>query len=91
MTVVVERTTRAGHVGAVAGLALLAALAAVSWVGDAGLMRLVIEFIALLVLAQMWNLLAGYAGLVSIGQQAFFEVAGRSRNDVRSVCSDSHS
>ena len=76
MTVVVERTTRAGHVGAVAGLALLAALAAVPWVGDAGLMRLVIEFIALLVLAQMWNLLAGYAGLVSIGQQAWVGVGG---------------
>ena len=34
-------------------------------------MRIVVEFIALLVLAQMWNLLAGYAGLVSIGQQAY--------------------
>jgi len=76
MTVAVERTTRAGRVGAVAGVALLAVLAAVPWVGDAGLMRLVIEFIALLVLAQMWNLLAGYAGLVSIGQQAWVGVGG---------------
>jgi branched-chain amino acid transport system permease protein len=55
---------------AVAAL-VVAALAAVPWAGDAGLMRVVIEFIALLVLAQMWNLLAGYAGLVSVGQQAF--------------------
>ena len=76
MTVAVERTTRAGRVGALAGLALLAGLAAVPWVGDAGVMRLVIEFIALLVLAQMWNLLAGYAGLVSIGQQAWVGVGG---------------
>jgi branched-chain amino acid transport system permease protein len=37
-------------------------------------MRILVEFIALLGLAQMWNLLAGYAGLVSIGQQAFIGV-----------------
>src|SRR5262249_36745857 len=31
---------------------------------------------ALLVLAQMWNLLAGYAGLISIGQQAYVGLGG---------------
>ena len=35
-----------------------------------------VEFITLLVLAQMWNLLAGYGGLVSIGQQAFVGLGG---------------
>jgi branched-chain amino acid transport system permease protein len=30
-----------------------------------------VRFLTLLCLAQMWNLLAGYAGLVSVGQQAF--------------------
>ncbi len=39
-------------------------------------MRVIVEFIALLVLAQMWNLLAGYAGLVSIGQQAYVGLGG---------------
>ncbi len=34
-------------------------------------MRLVIQFCTLLALAQMWNLLAGYAGLVSVGQQGY--------------------
>ena len=29
------------------------------------------EFLMLLALASLWNLLAGYAGLVSVGQQAF--------------------
>jgi branched-chain amino acid transport system permease protein len=37
-------------------------------------MRFLVEFLVLLALAQMWNLLAGYAGLVSIGQQAFVGV-----------------
>lgn len=39
-------------------------------------MGLAIEFICFLVLAQMWNLLAGYAGLMSIGQQAFLGLGG---------------
>jgi branched-chain amino acid transport system permease protein len=39
-------------------------------------MRMVVELLSLLVLAQMWNLLAGYAGLVSIGQQAYLGLGG---------------
>ena len=39
-------------------------------------MRLFVEFVCYLVLAQMWNLLAGYGGLISIGQQAFFGIGG---------------
>ena len=30
-----------------------------------------VQFFLLLIMASMWNLLAGYAGLVSVGQQAF--------------------
>ena len=30
----------------------------------------------MLALAQCWNLLAGYAGLVSVGQQAFVGLGG---------------
>ena len=66
-------TTRVGVVVA-AGLA--AALVVPAWTRDAGLMRVVIEFVTLLVLAQMWNLLAGYAGLASIGQQAYVGLGG---------------
>ena len=38
---------------------------------DAGLLSRLGDMFGLLALAQMWNLLAGYAGLVSIGQQGF--------------------
>jgi branched-chain amino acid transport system permease protein len=58
------------------GVALLAVLASLPAWSDAAVMRILVEFIALLVLAQMWNLLAGYAGLVSIGQQAFVGLGG---------------
>jgi branched-chain amino acid transport system permease protein len=58
-----------------AGL-LLASLATVPMWGSPGLLRTLIEFIILLTLAQMWNLLAGYSGLVSVGQQAWIGLGG---------------
>ena len=72
----IQRTTTASRVGAALAALLVAALVALPWVGDAGMMRMVVEFTALLVLAQMWNLLAGYAGLISIGQQAYVGLGG---------------
>jgi branched-chain amino acid transport system permease protein len=59
-------------------LALLVALAlaALPWWGERDTQRLCIEFMYTLALAQMWNLVVGYGGLVSIGQQAFVGVGG---------------
>jgi len=72
----IERTTRASRIGAVgAALVLVGLIGLPAW-GDPSTMRILVEFIALLVLAQMWNLLAGYAGLVSIGQQAYVGLGG---------------
>jgi branched-chain amino acid transport system permease protein len=76
VTVTVERSTRASRAGAVGALLLLAGLIALPLTRDAGLMRMIVELIALLVLAQMWNLLAGFAGLISIGQQAYVGLGG---------------
>jgi branched-chain amino acid transport system permease protein len=36
-----------------------------------GTTNLLVDFFFLLIISSMWNLLAGYAGLVSVGQQAF--------------------
>jgi branched-chain amino acid transport system permease protein len=38
---------------------------------DGGVLRLLSEILLTLAMAQMWNLLAGYTGLVSMGHQAF--------------------
>jgi branched-chain amino acid transport system permease protein len=46
-------------------------LASLPYWGGSGNMRLASEMAYYLALAQLWNLLAGYAGLVSVGQQAF--------------------
>jgi branched-chain amino acid transport system permease protein len=72
----VERSTRPGRVGAVVGAGLLAALVTLPFWGDSSDMRLLVEFLSMLTLAQMWNLLAGYGGLVSVGQQAYVGLGG---------------
>jgi len=72
----VERATRASRIAAAgAGLVLVAGIS-LPWWSDAGTMRLLVEFFCFLVMAQMWNLLAGYGGLVSIGQQAYLGLGG---------------
>ena len=72
----VERATRASRVFAGVAAAVLAALVALPWWGDAGTMRLIAEMAYYVALAQLWNLLAGYAGLVSVGQQAYVGLGG---------------
>lgn len=51
-------------------------LAAAPWWAGRADLRLLMEALAYLALAQMWNLLAGYTGLVSVGQQAFVGLGG---------------
>ena len=46
------------------------------WWGESSWMREVVEIACYFVFAMMWNLLAGYGGMVSIGQQAFFGFGG---------------
>jgi branched-chain amino acid transport system permease protein len=60
---------------AFAGLALAILAAAPAFLGRADL-RLLMEIFSYLALAQMWNLLAGYSGLISVGQQAFVGLGG---------------
>jgi branched-chain amino acid transport system permease protein len=67
----VERATTASRVFVVVAAAGLAALTSLPWWGEVGDMRLIGEMAYYLALAQLWNLLAGYAGLVSVGQQAY--------------------
>ena len=61
----------AAWITGVAGVVVIAALASVPAWGDLGMLHSLIELLYLIALAQTWNLLAGYAGLVSVGQQAY--------------------
>lgn len=67
----IERTTRNTRLVLLLALGLVIALASLPAWGAGGQMKLLVEVFTMLALAEMWNLLAGYAGLVSIGQQAF--------------------
>ena len=67
----VQRATLPSRIGLAVGLAVVVVLAlGPLWALDS-VLRTLISVFTLLALAQMWNLLAGYAGLVSIGQQAY--------------------
>lgn len=57
-------------------VALIAIFLSLPAWGSSSLLRTVVEFMTLLALAQMWNLLAGYAGMVSVGQQAWIGLGG---------------
>ena len=55
----------------IASIVVVAVLASVPFWATNATMRTLVTLFTLLALAQMWNLLAGYAGLVSVGQQAY--------------------
>lgn len=74
-TAIVSRQTRGGRFALSFAAAALLLMLSLPWWADAGTTRSVVEFSCYLALASMWNLLAGYAGMVSIGQQAFLGVA----------------
>jgi branched-chain amino acid transport system permease protein len=68
----VERWTPSSKIATVSGLALIVFLAVGPLFFNANFIdRLTILFIYV-ILAAMWNALAGYGGLISVGQQAFF-------------------
>ena len=71
----VQRQTRSGVIAMTIGLAAIIAVASMPLWASQGLIRDVVTLSCFIAVAQMWNLLAGYAGLVSVGQQAFMGVA----------------
>lgn len=72
---VVRNTATSRGAAVVTAFILIVLISVPFWAGRSDL-RMVIEFAYYLSLAQMWNLLAGYAGLVSVGQQAFVGLGG---------------
>ena len=72
----IERSTAASRRFAWVGVAVLVGLILLPTWGGREQMRLIAEMSTFLALAILWNLLAGYAGLVSIGQQAYVGLGG---------------
>lgn len=71
--VVVTRSQRPvfASVGAIGGIAVVAVLALLPYLVFENVTNVLVDLFIVMTMAVMWNVLAGYAGLVSIGQQAF--------------------
>jgi branched-chain amino acid transport system permease protein len=67
----VRRSTPTSRVASAIFVAVLAALFAIPMVFTTGTVQQFTSLFIFMILAIMWNALAGYAGLVSVGQQAF--------------------
>jgi len=70
------RVSRSRHrlvsvLAGLAGLVVLVVFGALPYIAFSGTTNLLVNVFILMAMATMWNLLAGYAGLVSVGQQAF--------------------
>ena len=72
----VTRSTTLSRIALVVALVLVALLAAAPAWGSTATLRLIGEVMIYLALASLWNLLAGYTGLVSVGQQAYVGFGG---------------
>lgn len=68
--------TRASAAAAWMAAALVVFATSLPWWGESSWMREFVEIACYFTFAMMWNLLAGYGGMVSIGQQAFFGLGG---------------
>ncbi|MBL8330235.1 MAG: branched-chain amino acid ABC transporter permease [Rubrivivax sp.] len=76
MTVEVIRATGASRAALGVGGALVAIGISMPFWAESSWMRDFVEIACYFIFAMMWNLLAGYGGMVSIGQQAFFGLGG---------------
>ncbi len=74
----VSRNTSLRVVAVWLGVASAFVVLSVPLWGSPALMRWAVEVMCYLVLAQMWNLMAGYGGLMSVGMQAFVGVGAYS-------------
>ena len=75
---IVSTRTSASTIALIGGIALLLVLFAAPAFAGRGLIQDLFFILTMLTLAQFWNLLAGYGGLVSVGQQAFVGIGAYS-------------
>ncbi|CAB3775952.1 branched-chain amino acid ABC transporter permease [Pararobbsia alpina] len=72
----VRRTTRASRIASLVLIALAIVVATMPFWAGRDALRDFTQIACYLVFAMMWNLLAGYGGMVSIGQQAYLGLGG---------------
>lgn len=70
----VQRRTRTSTVGGAIAFPLVGFLVAMPFLFPRGVQETLVQLFVLIMLGTMWNLLAGYAGMLSIGQQAYLGI-----------------
>ncbi len=71
MSLTYSRSTKTSRIAAVFAIVLAALLIAAPFWGSTATQQLLGQMMIYIALASLWNLLAGYTGLVSVGQQAY--------------------
>jgi len=74
----VTRAARSSRLTGLGGLVVIGILVAMPFIVYQDTTNLLVSFFVYLVMASMWNLLAGFGGLVSIGQQAYVGIGAYS-------------
>lgn len=74
--ITIETATKASRTATMVALGGVVMVASLPWWAGSGAMRTGGEFLYYIALAQIWNLMAGYGGLISFGQQAFIGIGG---------------
>ena len=72
----ISRSSRTTRATSAATIALVIGLGSAPFWASTDAMRLLIDIFLYISLASLWNFLAGYAGLVSVGQQAYVGLGG---------------
>jgi branched-chain amino acid transport system permease protein len=70
----VKVTNRANRWIAAAGIVVLVVLIMFPFYGGTPWTRSMIEFLTILALAEFWNMMMGYAGIISVGQQGYIGI-----------------
>ncbi len=71
MSLSLTRSTKSSRVAAMIALVAVALLIATPFLASTATQQLIGQMMIYIALASLWNLLAGYTGLVSVGQQAY--------------------
>ncbi len=76
--ITVHHSTATSRVALAVSAVVVAILITVPFWAEQRTSRTLVSLLTLIALAQMWNLLAGYAGLVSVGQQGYIGIGAYS-------------
>ncbi len=70
----------------IAAVVIVVALVVIGFVGSNNIRRILIKMFLYCAMAVMWNLMSGYTGMTSLGQQGFVGVAGYSMAVITTTC-----